>query len=248
MATITNMWSDFLVEVALGRVAGHSFVHKFGRNADIGTSEETVWDQGGLYSYLASASILKISSSDADDTSAGTGARTIEIFGLDTNHVEINETITLNGQTAVNTVNEYLRIFRGIVRTGGSGGKNAGDIYAGTGTVTAGVPANKFLKVIVGKSQTLMALFTVPANKTALCIQMMFSSGSQKATESMLYIRPENEVFQVKDDFDFFQDNVRSQSLVYSVITPKSDIELRSLVATGTAPISGFFDLLLIDD
>ena len=56
---------------------------KFGFNPDISTSEETVWDHGGLYSYLAAASVLSVSSANVNDTALGSGARTVQIHGLD---------------------------------------------------------------------------------------------------------------------------------------------------------------------
>jgi len=125
-------YEDYMLAVAKGQVTGHSIVHKFGQNNDIGTAKETVWDVGGLYSYLTSATALKVSSDDANDTSDGTGARTVQIYGLNSDYDEIDETITLNGQTAVNTTKLYLRIYRMVVKTAGSGDEAAGNIFAGT--------------------------------------------------------------------------------------------------------------------
>ena len=151
---------------------------KFGFNADIDDSLETIWSEGGLYSYLTSATVLKISSASTDDASAGTGARTITISGLDGSYNQISESVTLNGQTAVNTTNSFLRVFRMIVDTAGSGGQNAGKIYAGTGTVTSGVPANKYGVIDVGDNQTLMCFWTVPAGYTAYLHQIDISMKS----------------------------------------------------------------------
>jgi len=120
----------FELQVARGQIAYHESIYKFGNNPEVADSVETVWPQGGLYSYLTSASVLKVSSSSTDDTSAGTGARTVELFGLDGDYNEISEVVTLNGQTAVNTTQSYLRINRMVVRSAGSGGANAGIIYA----------------------------------------------------------------------------------------------------------------------
>jgi hypothetical protein len=83
---------------------------------------ETIWAEGGLYSYLTAATVLKVSSSSVNDTSAGTGARTVELSGLDADYNEISELVTLNGQTPVNTTKLFLRINRMVVRSAGSGG------------------------------------------------------------------------------------------------------------------------------
>ena len=132
----------FELQVAQGQIAYHKHVYKFGQNVTVGDSVETIWAQGGLYSYPPSATTMTVSSSDTNDTSAGTGARTVLISGLDGDYNEISETITLNGQTPVTTTNSFIRVNRAIVLTAGSGGANAGIIYVGTGTVTTGVPAN----------------------------------------------------------------------------------------------------------
>ena len=92
-ATRQGAYEPFELQVARGQVDGHETLFKFGINGDVGTSVETVWAQGGTYVYPASATVMKISSSSADDASGGTGARTIAIFGLDANYNEISESV-----------------------------------------------------------------------------------------------------------------------------------------------------------
>ena len=145
--TQNGRYEPFELQVSRGQISWHETVFQFGINNAVGTSFETIWTASSVYSYLAAASVLKISSGSADDASAGTGARTIRINGLDANYAEISETVILNGQTAVNTVNSYLRVSSLIVLTAGSGGVNAGILYAGTGTVTSGVPQNVFAQI-----------------------------------------------------------------------------------------------------
>jgi hypothetical protein len=194
----------FELQVARGQISFHYDLHKFGFNPDIDDALETVWAEGGLYSYLSAATVLKVSSSSTADTSAGTGARTVQLYGLDADYNEINETVTLNGQTAVNTTNSFLRINRMVVRTAGTGGTNAGVIYAGTGTVTTGVPANKYATVAIGDGQSLMALWTVPAGFTLYVYQTdvtVATTQNNKYATISLVARPLGEVFQIKDRF-----------------------------------------------
>ena len=241
----------FELQVARRQIAWHYTVHKFGFNSDIDDTLETVWAQGGLYSYLAAATQLSVSSSSANDTSAGTGARTVTLSGLDANYAEISETVTLNGQTAVTTTNSYLRIFRMVVNSAGSGGQNAGVIYAGTGTVTAGVPANKYATIVIGDNQTLMAIWTVPANHTAYLLQTdvtVATTQNNKYCTASLVARPFGEVFQVKDRF------VKAESqttLTYSVplkFEEKTDIEYRAIGDSAGADIaiSAAFEIIYI--
>ena len=243
----------FYLQVAREQIFNHKTIFKFGFNPDIDNTLETVWTQGGLYSYLESATVLKVSSSSTADTSAGTGARTVELFGLDTNYDEINEIVTLNGQTAVNTTKEYLRINRMIVRSAGTGGANAGIIYAGTGTVTTGVPANIYATIAIGDNQTLMSLWTVPKDYTAYLYQSHVTAActtSNKLLTTTIVARPYGEVFQVKDKFGIQVDGGDIHQ-VYKFplkFTEKTDIEVRAIADAGSAnvEVSAGLDIIYI--
>ena len=245
----------FYLQVAREQIFNHKNIFKFGNNTSVGNTLETVWAEGGLYSYLTSASVLKVSSSSTADTSAGTGARTVELFGLDTNYDEINETVTLNGQTAVNTTKEYLRINRMVVRSAGTGGANAGVIYAGTGTVTTGVPANVYASVngVTGANQSLMALWTVPAGYTAYILQYDISNGTTSNTPAVckmvLAVRPYGEVFQSKDVKSLTTSmHVEETFSIPLKVEEKSDIEVRALSSSGSVSfdISAALEIIYI--
>ena len=246
-----GLTEPFELQVARGQIAYHESVFKFGFNPDVDDSLETVWSQGGLYSYLTSASVLKVSSSSTADTSAGTGARTILISGLDGDYNEISETVTLNGQTAVNTTNSFLRIFRMIVKTAGTGAQNAGIIYAGTGTVTLGVPANVYGAIVVGDNQTLMALWTVPAGYTAYLLQTdvtVATTQNNKYATISLVVRPHGEVFQVKDRFVKAESSVRQEYSIPLSFDEKADLEFRCIGDSAGADIaiSAALDIIYI--
>jgi hypothetical protein len=243
----------FYLQVARNQISFHKSNFKFGFNADVDDSLETVWAQGGLYSYLASASVLKVSSSSTADTSAGTGARTVELSGLDTNYDEISETVTLNGQTAVNTTNEFLRINRMVVRSAGSGGQNAGVIYAGTGTVTTGVPANKYATIAIGDNQTVMALWTVPRGYTAYLLQTditVATTQNNKYCTVHLVARPDGEVFQIKDKFVKAESSVHQAYTIPLKFEEKTDIEVRAIGDSSGADIaiSAGLDIIYIQN
>jgi hypothetical protein len=249
-ATRQGAYEPFELQVSRGQVDGHKTLFKFGINGDVGTSVETVWAQGGTYVYLASAAVMKISSSSADDAADGTGARTITIFGLDANYNEISETVTLNGQTAVNTVNSYLRIFRMFVVTAGSGATAAGTIYAGTGNVTSGVPAVIYGMIALNANQTQMAFWTVPAGYTFYLMGVYYSSGNSTAnafTNFQLIQRPLNGVFRQ-------QSSTRTPGngdFVLDLHTPvafpeKTDIEIRAIASAGASNVSAEFEGIYI--
>ena len=225
---------DFQLGVSSGDLSpSYKQVYKFGQNASVGNSIETIWLEGSLYVYPPSATTMTVSSSDVNDTSAGTGARTIQISGLDASYNEISETITMNGQTPVTTSNSYLRVNRGIVLTAGSGGVNAGIIYVGTGTVTSGVPANKYTTINGdGTNQSLQAFWTVPAGYTAYVYQTNISTGTSSATpailKTLLVERPFGGVFNTKEVITLTSGNHLQNYSFPLKITEKSDIEFRA--------------------
>jgi hypothetical protein len=249
-ATRQGAYEPFELQVSRGQVDGHKTLFKFGINGDVGTSVETVWAQGGTYVYPASATVMKISSSSADDAADDTGARTISIAGLDANYNEISETVILNGQTEVNTVNSYLRISRMFVVTAGSGATAAGTIYAGTGTVTSGVPAVIYGMIALNANQTQMAFWTVPAGYTLYLMGVYYSSGNSTAnawTNFQLIQRPLGGVFRQ-------QSSTRmpgSGDFVLDLHTPvafpeKTDIEIRAVASAGASNVSAEFEGIYI--
>jgi hypothetical protein len=245
----------FELQVARGQIPGHYGLFKFGNNPIVGNTLETIWAEGGLYSYLTAATVLKVSSASTDDTSAGTGARTVQLYGLDGDYNEINELVTLNGQTPVNTTQSFLRINRMIVRSAGSGGVNAGVIYAGTGTVTTGVPANVYASVngVTGANQSLMALWTVPAGYTAYLLQYDVSNGTSSQTPAVckliLSVRPYGEVFQSKDVKSLTTGmHIEETFAIPQKFTEKSDIEVRAISSSASVSfdISAAFEIVYI--
>jgi hypothetical protein len=154
------------IEMALGNVRGRTLDQKFGFNQDIdidSSAAETAWAPGGRISYLTTARTMSVVSSDADDASGDTGARTVLIQGVDENFLEVEETITMNGTTPVVTIQTFLRINRMVVVTAGSSEMNEGTITA-TATTDATVQGS----IPAGHGFTQQLVIAVPANKTLL--------------------------------------------------------------------------------
>jgi len=158
-------YEPFELQVARGQIQAHSVVTIAGYNSDVDTAWEMITPVGNL-SYPAAALQMTVSSADADDTSAGTGARTVLITGLDANYAVISETVTMNGQTAVTTTNSFLRINAMLVTTAGTSLANEGIIYIGSGTVTSGVPATIYNVIAAGFNNSTSSQYTVPAGFT----------------------------------------------------------------------------------
>jgi hypothetical protein len=178
-ASVTQFgeFGPFELQVSRGQIVGHRSVTVFGYNPDVDTTRVTVWPYTGILPLPAAALQMKVSSSSANDTANGTGARTVFVAGLDANHNEISEIVTLNGQTAVLTTQSFLHINNAYVATAGSGLSAAGDIYFGDGTVTAGVPATVYDLIKFDYNQRITGSYTIPAGYTAYVSQGLFSAG-----------------------------------------------------------------------
>lgn len=176
---------EFFLQTSRGQVQGHRVVTFAGYNSDVDTTWEVIWADGTL-SIPAAATVMKISSSSAADVNtSGTGAWTVLISGLDSNYNEISETVALNGQTAVNTVNSYLRINGFIVTSVGSGQTAAGNIYAGDGVVTAGVPATVYEYIPLGWNARQTAVYTIPAGYTGYVTYSRLTFAQESGTTAV---------------------------------------------------------------
>jgi hypothetical protein len=224
-------------------------IYKFGSNTSLGTSFETVWEEGGIYQYPGGAVTMSLSSDSNSDSITATGAWTVQIFGLDGEYNPQFETMNIYGTNPAYTTGQYIRIHRFKIVTAGSTGGGVGTIYVGEGAVAAGVPATVYGTIDNGWNQTLMAVYTVPAGKTGVLSHWSVAFG-KTTLEALgtLYVRKFGEVFQVKDRVWLLQNWYESGELrPLAIIPEKSDIEIRAKGSVGGTEVSGNFTIFLID-
>ena len=230
--TIVDTGADFVTD---GVAAGDIFINDTNKEHAF---VKTITDLNNIILELATAT-----SNDSGDSyrivnANDTGAAVVHIQGLDGSYASLTEYIVLNGQTDVTTVGSYLRIFRMKVLLAGATGANEG-------TISAEDNASSVLlaQISIGMAQTLMALWTVPAGKTAYLTSFYASTSSSKATEIYLCIRPLGEVFQIKKLVTIYEG---STILPYDFplqITQKSDISIDASAGGGGGEVSAGFDL-----
>lgn len=239
----------FNLQVARGQIAQHQSVVVFGYNSDVDTSIETVWPYGGLLTFPSAALQMKVSSDSANDTAAGTGARTVYIEGLDANHAVISETVTLNGQTAVLTTQSFLHVNNCYVATAGSGNSAAGSIYIGTGTVTAGVPATVYDVILFDYNARITGSYTVPAGYTAYLEQGLFSAGQvsgSNAVTGRLVTRGQDGIRRTAAIVTL-NNGAADYAFEYPVSIPeKTTIEAQAVGAAANNACSSMFILVLV--
>lgn len=233
---------EFFLGIQRTIYAGLEPFAKFGFNSSVSNNAyEQVWAGSTPYTYPTTAAVLSISSNDADDTAAGTGARTILVQGLDSNYDLQEETVTLNGTSTVNTVNSYIRVNRMAVTSSGTQRVNDGDITAThSGTSIAIIPAE------FGVTQQL--IYTVPNGYSLYLYEFAALVSNGKETNTQLRIRDFTQnTFQVRE----FLTHTESITIFITPlvrVSEKSDIELRSQASTGSHQVSGFFHGVLVNE
>lgn len=137
--------TDYAGEVALGKRQGSTLWNKFGFNLDVDSgAAEVVASWGGTFTPMTTARTLSIVSDDANDTSGGTGANSVVVYGIDADRRSQVEVVTLNGTTPVVTATTWLGVNRISIALAGSGQANAGTITATAttdATIQGQVPA-----------------------------------------------------------------------------------------------------------
>lgn len=101
---------------------------------------------------------VTVSSTSANDTSAGTGVRTINVNYLRTDFTEVTVPITLNGTTPVTVATDVYRI-NGVTAT------SFGSVGAAVGAISLVQGANILARIEATESTSQQCIYTVPISK-----------------------------------------------------------------------------------
>lgn len=187
-----NNSTDFRLKVANGEITGLSLNQAFGCNPNVGTTFSVI-SADGVYRMPETAQALEIVSSDANDTSAGTGARTVLILGLDANFDQQVETVTMNGTTPVALANTYIRLTRAVVSSSGTYTQDTTGAHAGVITIRETGAGDTWASIQndgYPTGNTSMAAFTVPNGFTAQIYGAHFNVDSTKIGSASFVVRP----------------------------------------------------------
>ena len=233
-------------------------IHKFGRNPAVGTSYTPV-TPGGIYRtpQAAGATALRVKAGNVNDTSAGTGARAITLYGLDETGAAIEETVATAGAAAsAPTTATFIRLYRATVTASGtyataSAGSHAGDIVVENAAGTedwATILANGF-----PRGQTEIGAYSIPAGFDGFLNRLQVTTDSTKNT-SILFFRRES-ILETAAPYSgmrlLYNLETRGGGTNLDVnaspihIEGPADIGFLASVDQGTAQVSVDFDLLL---
>lgn len=160
-----NSPQDFSIAALCGYVQGVSALVIAARSSAIQILQAplTVGSNNLIQLFAAGAESWEILSSSANDTAAGTGARTVAVQYLDADYLQRTVVVTLNGATPVAIAADCFRHQLTTVMSAGSTNNNVGNL---TIRVAGGGATRAFMPLTFGV--TRQGSFTVPAGHRAI--------------------------------------------------------------------------------
>lgn len=247
--------------IADGHVDGLSVVHKFGRNAAIGTTFAPVVCGGNYRTpQVSGATQLRVKAGNANDTAAGSGARKVIIEGLLADGTLATEELTTNGTSAgANSTNSYIRLFRAYISESGtyatqSTGSHSADVVIENAAGTedwAIIESADF-----PRSQSEIGAYTVPTGKVGYVKSLILSVDSSKTADVLFFQR--QGILKTAAPYDAMRvvlelGGVSGEETVLPA-TPLgpfpagTDLGFLAKVASGTAEVDVDFELFLVDE
>lgn len=228
---------DTNLNIARGLVKGTKHIHKFGAVPAMSQNQYgTVWDiNDTLYPWSAFsiANTVVVTANTADN------GKSLVIVGLDDNYNELQETVTISSGTAT-TTNNFKRVFRAFTNDGSAANANVINFAVNSQTVA---------RILTGKGQTLMAVYTIPAGYNGyLTHGVMTAQASADGTGDMFVRYGGQESFRVGHSFEV-SGSGGQYDYTFNIplqIPEKSDIDVRITTRTNNGRYTAAFDLLLI--
>jgi len=245
-------------DIAVGKVANHTSVNKFGHTSDADNDEE-VWDGATTYEYLNddTFAVMYISSDNGADQGID-----YNVQGIDSeyNHASVtcttdvtdgNTFVTCNSGSSGGSANQWWRIYRVKcidVTTNSRTRCATGNIYISKDNTDVGgdgVPDTATdiqAKVMPAFNQTEMAMFTIPTGKTGYLSSFYAGAVSNQDVHIGLYVR---EFGQPQQNKKIILVNANTSTLPYDfpiTIPAKSDISIIA-IQSSNADMSAGFDL-----
>lgn len=221
---------DFYTRVSNREIPGVHQDNKFGiAPSGVQTTRTSIWDRADatptqqVWVPPTQARQHNIASTSLNDTAGGTGARKIQIWGLeswDQTSYDSTEIVVLDGTNNVLTSKSYVIIYRmRVTKVGNSATLN----NIGTITATAVTDGTVTAAIRPGNGATDMAIFAIPKGWRALVhswhIEVDKASGAAAtvsfAFEDIEYSDPSNPVMNVRDRAGVQANGVSSYDKVY---------------------------------
>lgn len=178
---------------------------------------------------------------------ASTGISVLHIQGLSAFFLEQDEFVVTNGQSDVATVGSYIRQFRARVFS------SASVDAAGTITSTAVTDGTVSLQVINGNNQTLMAAYTIPADKIGMLVRWWGSMSKKQSASSVINLRAGQfdkigYIVQVRSVNSLGASSFDHEFDIPILFPGGADMWIEADASTTDVGIAGGFDIVLFDN
>lgn len=229
---------------------------KFGRNANLGTSYETVWEYGGDETYATTNAIDTVSSSSTSDTATVmyVEGHTVSGTGASSQFTFTTQTVNLNGQNKVTLSTPLARVSRAYVQSGSL----AGDFYVyEDDTLSGGAPttAAKVHLTVEGATSSHTQSFkaaTTFSNSDYAIVTGGYAAVQKKTSATVDFVI---EVAQPGGVFrpaggrialsSAGQSTVQIQFDPYVIVPKNSDVRIRAIASTTNVEVDASFQAYL---
>ena len=230
------------VHISANRVLGTDNIHKFGAVPAMSTGViGTIWDKNDTpypWSAFDTPGILTVQTTAANGSVVTTDSgKSITVVGLDANYNITRDTITISGSTGTGTTS-FKRVYRAYTSA-----TNTAQFRVSRGGV-------EVLRINIGKAQTLMAIYTVPAGKVGFLMKGTSSiEAGADATVDMFVRQAGVGAFRIGHTLEV---SGAGGQYTYDFTAPprlseKTDIDIRASMRSNNARCTAAFDIILLD-
>lgn len=197
---------------------------------------------GDAYSWLESASTVRVASAHADDTSSGAGVQAVTVHGLDADWDPVSATIVPAGTgEGAESVEQFVRVFRAYVnQTGTARSLNQGRI-----DVKAGAALVAVIQPETGVSHDLF--YTVPRRKRLYVSHVRATASMDKLTNVRCYAYlPDGGLQMLFETSPFSGTLTQSFGGHMGPYPERTDVWCEAAAAAGDATTELFLDVLVV--
>lgn len=228
-----------------GHLPGVILINKFGFQPAVGTDEIPIWDDASTYVYQTSAAPVFVQGG-ASDFTGGAGAGKVSVQGVGPGYVKASVIVAMASTAGVSTTQAFLRVYRAQVTSVGVNGTAAADI-----TIKARDGSNQAI-IKQGENQTLMAMYTVPAGKTAYIPRVDVGSFGNPNASIIFRLRTRapgtGKPFQVKNKSIVTRAQVPIEYTYHAMLPEKTDIQITAQGSTSGMDANGNAQIIVIDN
>lgn len=252
MAQSVELAKAFHSQIALGNVPGVSDVHKFGRNAAVGTSYVPIC-LGGIYRMpkASAGTALRIKAGgNAADDAAGLGAQAVTLQGLSiTGALQTSVLATAGASASADTAETYMRLFRGWVSASGAYYDIGVNSHEAAITIEKAAGSEDWMTIDATdhkKAQSQIGAYSVPLGKTALLKNILVTAETSKVLDVIIGCR--EGILDVAAPYEAFRTVKEYNGLDASLgvmldppigpLAALTDVLALAKVSTGTAKVT----------